>query len=103
MKASKLFEKHIKKLNPDIHVEFHGRISPFLGPFSGPDADAHLMRFNRLFQKDLCSCELEVPMVPLFPLHKYLKAPMILAGLSLPEHGYHAPNENFDWDKLPKE
>jgi hypothetical protein len=18
-------------------------------------------------------------------------------GLSLPEHGYHAPNENFDW------
>jgi hypothetical protein len=20
-------------------------------------------------------------------------------GLSLPEHGYHAPNENFDWSQ----
>ena len=20
-------------------------------------------------------------------------------GLSLPEHGYHAPNENFDWQQ----
>ena len=22
---------------------------------------------------------------------------MFFLGLSLPEHGYHAPNENFDW------
>ena len=21
-------------------------------------------------------------------------------GLSLPEHGYHAPNENFDWQQV---
>jgi hypothetical protein len=25
------------------------------------------------------------------------KCPVILMGLSLPEHGYHAINENFDW------
>ena len=23
--------------------------------------------------------------------------PILFFGLSLPEHGYHAPNENFDW------
>ena len=23
--------------------------------------------------------------------------PIFFFGLSLPEHGYHAPNENFDW------
>ena len=22
---------------------------------------------------------------------------MLFLGLSLPEHGYHAPNENYDW------
>ena len=22
---------------------------------------------------------------------------MLFLGLSLPDHGYHAPNENFDW------
>ena len=30
-------------------------------------------------------------------MEKVLKAPVFFLGLSLPEHGYHAPNENFDW------
>ena len=30
-------------------------------------------------------------------LDTLLKVPVIFLGLSLPEHGYHAPNENFDW------
>ncbi|MBI4483699.1 MAG: hypothetical protein HY652_12520 [Acidobacteria bacterium] len=30
-------------------------------------------------------------------MQKHLKAPIMFIGLSLPEHGYHAPNENFDW------
>ena len=30
-------------------------------------------------------------------MEKILKAPVYFLGLSLPEHGYHAPNENFDW------
>ena len=28
-----------------------------------------------------------------------LKAPVLFLGLSLPEHGYHAPNENYDWEQ----
>ncbi len=30
-------------------------------------------------------------------MQRLLKAPVIFLGLSLPEHGYHAINENFDW------
>ena len=30
-------------------------------------------------------------------MEKVLKTPVFFLGLSLPEHGYHAPNENFDW------
>ena len=26
-----------------------------------------------------------------------MKCPIGFMGLSLPEHGYHAPNENYDW------
>ena len=32
-------------------------------------------------------------------MEKVLKAPVFFLGLSLPEHGYHAPNENFDWQQ----
>ena len=32
-------------------------------------------------------------------MEKVLKCPVLFLGLSLPEHGYHAPNENFDWDQ----
>jgi hypothetical protein len=28
-----------------------------------------------------------------------LGAEVYFLGLSLPEHGYHAPNENFDWEQ----
>lgn len=30
-------------------------------------------------------------------MEKAWKVPILFLGLSLPEHGYHAPNERFDW------
>ena len=30
-------------------------------------------------------------------MEQILKCPIVFMGLSLPEHGYHAPNENYDW------
>ena len=30
-------------------------------------------------------------------MRRLLGAPVTFMGLSLPEHGYHAVNENFDW------
>jgi len=32
-------------------------------------------------------------------MESVLKAPVYFLGLSLPEHGYHAPNENYDWQQ----
>ena len=32
-------------------------------------------------------------------IEKVLNCPVLFLGLSLPEHGYHAPNENFDWQQ----
>ena len=33
------------------------------------------------------------------PMERILGAPVVFLGLSLPEHGYHAPNEFFDWEQ----
>ena len=30
-------------------------------------------------------------------MEQILRCPIVFMGLSLPDHGYHAPNENFDW------
>jgi acetylornithine deacetylase/succinyl-diaminopimelate desuccinylase-like protein len=30
-------------------------------------------------------------------MEQILKVPIVFMGLSLPDHGYHAPNENYDW------
>ena len=30
-------------------------------------------------------------------MERILRSPIAFLNLSLPEHGYHAPNENFDW------
>ena len=32
-------------------------------------------------------------------MERVLGAPVVFLGLSLPEHGYHAPNECFDWQQ----
>src|SRR5256885_10961038 len=32
-------------------------------------------------------------------MEKVFRCPVLFLGLSLPEHGYHAPNENYDWQQ----
>ena len=35
-------------------------------------------------------------------MRRLLKAPVVFMGLSLPEHGYHAINENYDWGQASR-
>ena len=30
-------------------------------------------------------------------MERILKCPIVFMGLSLPDHGYHAPNGSYDW------
>jgi acetylornithine deacetylase/succinyl-diaminopimelate desuccinylase-like protein len=101
-KVAKLFTNYIHKLNPDIEIEFHGKLGPFIGPFTGEYADAASDSIQKAFGKRPIFIRAGGSDGAMISMQRYLKAPMILSGLSLPEHGYHAPNENFDWNQASK-
>ncbi|NBO64608.1 MAG: M20/M25/M40 family metallo-hydrolase [Acidobacteria bacterium] len=94
---SRLVRDFVKKINPDVRVEAIQSLEPYLGDFSGPYAEAarEAMRYGfgatPAFTREGGSIGAVVTM------QKLLKSPITFLGLSLPEHGYHAKNENYDW------
>jgi acetylornithine deacetylase/succinyl-diaminopimelate desuccinylase-like protein len=96
-KTFKLVKSYIKKINPDVEVTLDGKLDPYLGDLSGPltkcavDAIQYGFSASPAFIREGGSIGAVVTM------QKFFKVPIIFIGLSLPEHGYHAPNENYDW------
>ena len=93
----RLLRDHVKEINPDVHVESAGSLHPYLGEFRGAYADAarHAIRFG--FGKEPAFIREGGSIGAVVTMQNYLRAPIMLIGLSLPEHGYHGPNEHFDW------
>lgn len=96
-KISQALEDFVKRINPDVQVEFMGSAKAYLGEFSGDYADAARRSINYAFGSDPAFIRGGGSIGAVLTLRDYLQAPVVLIGLSLPEHGYHAPNENFDW------
>lgn len=97
-KIFKLIRQHVKKLNPDVKVIHDASLEPYLGEFDGPYADAAINALQFGFNKGKPAFIREGGSIgAVVTMQKYLKAPITFIGLSLPEHGYHAPNENYDW------
>lgn len=95
-RISTQLRKHIKKLNTDVRVVFHSAIRPYLGAYDGPYARAASDAFLYGFSKRPVFIRAGGSDGAIILLHQYLKAHINLMGLSLPEHGYHAPNEYFE-------
>jgi acetylornithine deacetylase/succinyl-diaminopimelate desuccinylase-like protein len=91
-----------KKQNPDIEVISGHSLASYSGQFSGPYAEAarEALHFATgivpAFVREGGSIGAVVSMQNL------LNAPVMFIGLSLPEHGYHAPNENYDWGQASR-
>ncbi len=96
-KIAKLVKDFVKKINPDVKVEPIQALEPFLGDFSGPFADAASTAMKFAFGKEPAFTREGGSIGAVVTLQKQIKAPIIFLGLSLPEHGYHAKNENYDW------
>ena len=95
----KLVKAFIKDHNPDVQVIPESVLRPYVGPHSGPYADAARDAMRTAFGKEPAFVREGGSIGAVVTMEKYLKAPIVFLGLSLPEHGYHAPNENFDWEQ----
>jgi acetylornithine deacetylase/succinyl-diaminopimelate desuccinylase-like protein len=96
-KVFRLIRDFVRERNPDVKVEFISALEPYLGEFTGPYADAASEAMKYAFGRQPAFTREGGSIGAVVTMKKNLKAPIIFLGLSLPEHGYHARNENFDW------
>jgi acetylornithine deacetylase/succinyl-diaminopimelate desuccinylase-like protein len=93
----RLVQAFIKKRCPDAEVIHEASLSPYLVDPSGPHLDAAQEAMHEAFGKKPCLTREGGAIGAVVTMDRLLKAPVVMLGLSLPEHGYHAINENFDW------
>ena len=96
-KIIRLVREHVRKINPDVKVDAVQTLEPFLGDFKGPYADAARSAMKFAFGKEPAFTREGGSIGAVVTMQNHLKAPITFLGLSLPEHGYHAKNENYDW------
>lgn len=99
VKIEKLIKAFVKDRNKDVRVEPESRMYPYKAPTEGPYADAirRSMKFSFGREPVFVREGGSIGAVP--TMEKLMACPILFLGLSLPEHGYHAPNENFDWQQ----
>jgi len=93
----RLLKRFIKAQNPDVTVELEGMLEPFRGIQCGPYADAASEAMRAGFGKAPVFTREGGSIGAVSVMARAWKVPILFMGLSLPEHGYHAPNEYFDW------
>lgn len=96
-KIYSMFRNFVQSKNPDVQVTADAALSPYLGDFTGPYAEAAKRAMQFGFGKKPALTREGGSIGAVVTMRDVLKAPVMFLGLSLPEHGYHAPNENFDW------
>lgn len=96
-KIVRLVRDHVRKINPDVKVHGTQKLEPFLGEFTGPYPDAARSAMQFAFGRQPAFTREGGSIGAVVTMQKYLKTPITFLGLSLPEHGYHAKNENYDW------
>ncbi|MCH9682381.1 MAG: M20/M25/M40 family metallo-hydrolase [Deltaproteobacteria bacterium] len=89
--------RFVHALDPDVEVEVSGYLEPYQGPTAGSVHDAIVAGMTEATGRTPVNVREggSIGAVPV--LADVLGVPVHFLPLSLPEHGYHAPNERFDW------
>lgn len=98
-KIQKIIREFVKQHNPDVKVEIENSMYPYAAPTSGPLADAIRDAMKFAFGREPVFVREGGSIGAVVSMEKVFKTPVMFLGLSLPEHGYHAPNENYDWQQ----
>lgn len=95
--VARLVKSWVKKHWPDVNVDVSSAAPAYRAETTGPYAEAATRAIKFAFGKTPVFVREGGTIGAVVSMEQMLKAPIVLMGLSLPEHGYHAPNENFDW------
>lgn len=98
-KVVKLLKAFVKERNPDVQVEAGATAPPYKGITTGPYVEAARRAMKFAFGRDPVTVREGGTIGAILFMEQILKCPIVFMGLSLPEHGYHAPNENYDWQQ----
>lgn len=93
----KLVKAFIKKHCPDAVVTHEATLEPYVGDIGGPYHDAAVDAMKGSFGREPALTREGGSIGAVLTMRRLLRTPIIFLGLSLPEHGYHAINENYDW------
>jgi acetylornithine deacetylase/succinyl-diaminopimelate desuccinylase-like protein len=96
-KTARLLTRFVRRRNPDVKVEVDAALAPYRGRATGPHSDALRAAIRFAFGKEPAFIREGASIGAVLTMERILGAPVFFLGLSLPEHGYHAPNENYDW------
>src|SRR5262249_12832844 len=96
-KVLALIERFVKKANKDVQVVPVGSLAAYRGVTTGPWADAGKSAVAFACARPPVFVREGGWIGAVLTMEKVLDCPIVFLGLSLPEHGYHAPNENYDW------
>jgi acetylornithine deacetylase/succinyl-diaminopimelate desuccinylase-like protein len=102
MRAEKTLEQitaFVKKRIPDAVIQAEARLEAYKGHTSGPLADAIRDAYEFAFGSKPAFTREGGSIGAVPTMEQVLGVPVFFLGLSLPEHGYHAPNENYDWEQ----
>jgi len=98
-KILKLVRDFVKSHNPDVKVVAEAAMLPYKAPTTGPLADAVRDAMKFAFGREPVFVREGGSIGAVVSMEDVLECPVMFLGLSLPEHGYHAPNENYDWQQ----
>jgi acetylornithine deacetylase/succinyl-diaminopimelate desuccinylase-like protein len=96
-KVFNAFAAFVRDKLPDAQVVKSGTLKPYLGEYNDLYNQAAGKAMKTAFGKSPAFIREGGSIGAVVSMHSILDAPIVLLGLSLPEHGYHAINENFDW------
>ena len=98
-KLKRLIAAAVKERNPDVKIQFESQAPAFRTVLEGPLPLALKRAVKFAFKRDAVFVRDGGTIGAMTSIEKVLRCPVLFLGLSLPEHGYHAPNENFDWQQ----
>ncbi|HUB93341.1 MAG TPA: M20/M25/M40 family metallo-hydrolase [Verrucomicrobiae bacterium] len=96
-KVAELVERFIHTRCPDATVRLVATLAPYLVTANGPHLQAAVAAMQYGFGVKPALIREGGSIGAVLTMAKYIQAPVVMPGLSLPAHGYHAPNEYFEW------